>query len=335
MSNYTGYATYNICKDQFQVFIEQRLETADYERARAAKLQFWHGSKCWAGKWSTQAEDFILSLGFEIEDNDQADDVEARAERFTRYAERSAESADNAAEYLDTRANTERRKRLALSRLANETEKAEYWNERVAASIRHAAYKERPDVIYRRIQGLEKDERKHTKEMNDAEKNQIFRYAEFRRKPDGSTGAFIDPEKKAQAIIEAEPIKEHHRRWLEHAQLLLSYQRELYKQSGGIASDKTVIQVGGAAMVRGKFYEVKKLNKATFEYEDPYCHWRKFWKAKYAEVSEILTPAEWQARQPRPETEAETAQAIDALDKADEEKATAVQFSLFAEVCHA
>lgn len=293
MSTYTGYATYNICKDQFQIFIDQRLETADYERARAARLQFWHGSKCWAGKWSVQAEDFILSLGFEIEENDQPDDVEARAERFLGYAEGAAASAENAAEYLDTRANTERRKKLALNRLANETEKAEYWNARVAGSIRLANYKERPDVIYRRIQGLEKDERKHAKEIKDAEINQLARYAVRRMKADGTVGIFIDPDKKAQALADAEPIKEHHRRWLEHTQLLLAYQRALYTESGGIASDKTVIQVGGAAKVRGRFCKVTKLNKVTFEYEDPSCSWRKFWKAKYSEITEIMTPTEW------------------------------------------
>jgi hypothetical protein len=36
-------------------------------------------------------------------------------------------------------------------------ERAEYWEERAQASLRHAKYKERPDVRYRRIKKLRRN----------------------------------------------------------------------------------------------------------------------------------------------------------------------------------
>src|SRR5262249_9713118 len=129
LMSYTGYATYNITSDKLKLFVEERLSPTDYQTSRDAKFQRWHGTGCFAAKWSREAEDFILSLGFEIEDDDTPDDVEARAERFMGYADDAAEGAERAENYLNTRANTERRKRNGLNPLRNETARAEYWNQ--------------------------------------------------------------------------------------------------------------------------------------------------------------------------------------------------------------
>jgi hypothetical protein len=49
-------------------------------------------------------------------------------------------------------------------------ERAEYWEERAQASLRHAKYKERPDVRYRRIKKIEAELRKAEKHIARSEK---------------------------------------------------------------------------------------------------------------------------------------------------------------------
>jgi hypothetical protein len=49
-------------------------------------------------------------------------------------------------------------------------ETSNYWKRRAAGAIRHAKYKERPDVRARRIRGLEADRRKQERNKANAEK---------------------------------------------------------------------------------------------------------------------------------------------------------------------
>ncbi|MHB7192829.1 DUF3560 domain-containing protein, partial [Klebsiella pneumoniae] len=49
-------------------------------------------------------------------------------------------------------------------------ERAEYWEQRAQASLRHAKYKERPDVRYRRIKKIEAELRKSQKHIARSEK---------------------------------------------------------------------------------------------------------------------------------------------------------------------
>ena len=109
-------------------------------------------------KWTPEAEDFILSLGVEIEEDDAPDDVEARVQRFASYAEAAASSAESAAAYLESeRCNTARRKKCAANRAQNEAERAAYWQERILGAIGNAKYKELPGVIFRRCKELTTD----------------------------------------------------------------------------------------------------------------------------------------------------------------------------------
>jgi hypothetical protein len=135
------------------------------------------------------------------------DDPESRAARYVGYAENAAESAERTAEYLETRANTERRHRLSSGKLENEVEKAEYWRQRAQGSLAWAEYRQTAPVIKRRIEGLEKDERKHQKEIKDAFVNQCHRLGQILRKPDGKLGLFIKPEKREEAEREAASVR--------------------------------------------------------------------------------------------------------------------------------
>lgn len=286
---YSGSATYNICDDKLRASFDERLSPEDYKAIRAAGFSFWHGSKLFVSKWSVTAEDHLIGLGFEIDDDDAPDDVEARVSRFSTYAANAENSAESASNYAHSLVegipmgqpilvghHSERGHRATLKRCdaatrraLNESERAAYWNDRVAASIRHAKFKERPDLIARRILGMEKDERKYTKELTDKRKAELmaraFCDAKYKAERDQ-----IEFDKEAYRAAFAHSWAGHcafYQRWLEHVQNLLAYQRELYKQSGGTATDRNKPQKGGAvrcwASPRGGWSYVQKVNKVT------------------------------------------------------------------------
>ena len=92
-------ATYNICDDKLRASFDERLPEDDYKRIKAAGFSYWHGSKLFVAKWSVTAEDALISFGFEIEDADAPDDVEARVDRFSGYAANAESSAESASNY--------------------------------------------------------------------------------------------------------------------------------------------------------------------------------------------------------------------------------------------
>lgn len=162
-------ATYNITNDKLKLWPEARLSESEYAEAKSHKFTWWPGSKCFCAKWSPGAEDFITGLGYTIEDDDAPDDVESRVDRYQGYAERSESASSSAAAYLESeRCNTERRRKNAANGVERNLESAEHWHRRVEGAIRHAAYKERTDVIGRRILGLEADLRKTQKILDQA-----------------------------------------------------------------------------------------------------------------------------------------------------------------------
>ena len=71
-------ATYNITDDKLRASFDGRLSETDYKAIKAAGFSYWRGSKLFVSKWSVTAEDYLLGLGFEITDDDEPDNVEAR-----------------------------------------------------------------------------------------------------------------------------------------------------------------------------------------------------------------------------------------------------------------
>lgn len=163
------HASYNITNDRLKFYppAGERLSPEDYERARGCKFQWWPGQKCFSAVWTPGAEDFIIAQGYTIEEDDSPDDVEARVNRFAGYAAGAEAEAAAAAERA-MNATTERRERLASNTARNQAEEAEYWTRRISGAIAHAAYKDRPDVIARRIKGLEADKRRNEKHLKEA-----------------------------------------------------------------------------------------------------------------------------------------------------------------------
>lgn len=224
-------ATYNITNDKILVWFDERLSEADYARAKQCKFVWYPGRKCFAAKWRPEAEDFVKSFGIEIEADDTPDNVEARVERFAAHAEDAAASADSAQTYLDERANTERRRKNALNAIDKNLSKAEHYQQRIEAAIRHAAYKESVGVVGSRILELEKDQR----------------YWELRGQPptgkpdeyEGKKLYWVGQSRGGGWVEESKfkSMNEHAWRWLAHIEDRLAYERANYEAAGGCLDD--------------------------------------------------------------------------------------------------
>lgn len=286
------YATYNITDDKIRLSLGYKPNPEQVAAMRQAGFTWWPASRLNVAKWSTAAEDYVLRLGIEIEDDDRPDDVAARVDRFSVYAESAASNADSASRYAHNLlspipvgqpakqrlSTTLKRADGAMQRAVSETEREAHWRGRIAAAIAHAQYKERPDVIARRIKGLEKDERTYLRELRsqDAVRAQIFLdMRENVRKQLGAelamSGEVIVWIKANEETFDAELEKKyaqawgkHERwatRWLEHIRKRLEYERALLEAVGGSPKLKWDLQVGGKIQYAGNWYTILRLNK--------------------------------------------------------------------------
>lgn len=299
-------ATYNITtnKIKFAPPAERLTPEQDKER-RACNFVWYPGQKVFCAVWSPSAEDWIKSFGIEIEADDTPDDVEARVERFAGYADDAERSADSAREYANV-ATTEKRTERALNRAASEAERAEYWTHRIAASIAHAQRKDRPDVISRRIKGIEADLRKHTKNHEEALKwlarwqdvtpgdrdtaVKLANYGSFyvtaptSDNPTRQTSAWnaldtnqITPaEARTAALAHFSRSLDYTARWMEHLKMRIEYERAFLDNVGGDPVAKLAnVKKGDSVMWRRELCEVLKVNKTTMELKVPSRHWLK------------------------------------------------------------
>jgi hypothetical protein len=192
-SNSTTYtATYSPEDNKLRLYASSRLDAATYARVKSAGFK-------WAPKqgffvapmWTPGREDLLMELCGEIEDEDKSlvERAEERSERFTDYSESRTEDADRAQKAVADISDaipfgqpilighhSERRHRKAIERIDNGMRRAvkmwdtaKYWTDRAEAAVRHAKYKERPDVRARRIKGLEADKRKRERYQQEAE----------------------------------------------------------------------------------------------------------------------------------------------------------------------
>src|SRR5882757_8715224 len=184
-------ATYSPEDNKLRLYAAAHLPKEIYERVRASGFK-------WAPKqdlfvapmWTPEREDLLMELCGEIGDEDKslADRAGERAERFEDYSENRARDAETAratvAAITDNipfgqpilvghhserhaRKDTERVQN-GMSRAVKMWETSDYWTRRAQAAIRHARYKERPDVRQRRIKGLEADLRKQGRTIKEA-----------------------------------------------------------------------------------------------------------------------------------------------------------------------
>ncbi len=283
-------ASYNITNDRLKVWFAERLPADQYAEAKRLGFVYWFGSKCLTRVWTPEAEDFITSRGIEIEEDDSPDDSEARVERFGKYAANAEQSAESREDYLNTRANTERRQRLALAGAVRETEKAAYWQGRIERSIRHAAFKESPGLIARRIEGLTTDARKW--------ENQIH-FEDTPRNRNGSQ-IWVGNGGRSHGWWTTEEAFATHtqrcKRWLAHIEDRLTYERAILAAAGGLQADMAApggveIEVGGAVLCGGEWLEVTKVNPKSIEVYHPSSYsqkWRKLDRTTLSDVASKL-----------------------------------------------
>lgn len=284
-------ATYSPEDNKLRLYPVSRLDSETYARVKEAGFS-------WAAKqglfvapmWTPAREDLLIELCGEIEDEDKSlvDRAEERAERFEEYEEKRAEDAERAhaavAEIADgiplgqpilVGHHSEKRARkhaeridAGIRRAVKMWETSQYWAARAAGAIRHAKYKERPEVRARRIKGLEADARKQERSIKDAELflkfwrdvltldqakaisnvdhiSRCFPLADYPRNPPASQyeglmslwsaldGGIINAAQARDIAIPAhERSIEHAQRWLNHTNNRLAYERAMLDEQG-------------------------------------------------------------------------------------------------------
>lgn len=181
MSQYT--ATYSPEDNKLRLYAATRLDSETYNRVKANGFKWAPRQELFvAPMWTPSREDLLIELAGEIEDEDKSlvERQEERAERFEEYSENRKEDADRAHKAVHAIADgiplgqpilvghhSERHARKDAAKIENGMRKAvkmweqsKYWTDRAAGALRHAKYKERPDVRARRIKTIEADRRK-------------------------------------------------------------------------------------------------------------------------------------------------------------------------------
>lgn len=242
-------ATYRLATDRLIAEFDNRLSDDDYQAITAAGFAWWPQQKAFAAKWTPEREDLLTQrFGLDVEFDDDPDNAEGRIEKYLDHSHNALARAQNHHQrakdisdriplgqpilrghhsYSSAMAD---RKRIegAWTRFSEEYEKAQYWENRAHSAARRAAKREQPGTIYRRIERLETDLRKMERRLK--------KYPEY---------------------------QQHTQRWIDHINLQLAYERELYQQSGGIAADSQKLKPGDLVNWRNHWCTVEKVNKKT------------------------------------------------------------------------
>lgn len=186
-------ATYSPEDNKLRLYPAYKLDSADYDRVKAAGFKWAPKQELFvAPMWTPAREDLLLEMCDEIGDEDISlvDRAEARADRFEDYSENRANDAESARKAVSAIADnipfgqpilvghhSEKHARKdaqkiesGMRRAVKMWEQAEYWKQRAAGAVRATKYKERPDVRARRIKGIEADKRKQERYLADSDK---------------------------------------------------------------------------------------------------------------------------------------------------------------------
>lgn len=320
-------ATYSPEDNKLRLYSTSRLDPETYARVKAVGF-------IWAPRqglfvapaWSPSREDLLLELCDEIGDEDTSlvERAEQRSERFNDYSTSRSEDAEAARKAVAAIADnipfgqpilighhSERRARRdaeliqdGMHRAVKMWETADYWQRRAESAIRHAKYKERPDVRARRIKGLEADKRRVERNIDQTQKylaawkhegltsaqalaianyDHITVYYTKDKYPtstyEGASSVWsgldkgLINEQEAAALSCAAheryiPVAE---RWLNHYENRLAYERAMLAESGGTVADRNKPERGGACQCwvrRGRWIEILKVNKVSVTVAD-------------------------------------------------------------------
>jgi phospholipid N-methyltransferase len=311
-------ATYSPDDNKLRLYSVGRLSDEDKARVHAAGFRWAPKQELWyAPAWSPEREDLLVELCGEVGDDDASlvERAEERAERFEGYEERRRDEAHSAREAASRIADgipfgqpilvghhSEKHARKDAERIENGFRRAvnlwktaEYWQGRAASAIRHAKYKERPDVRARRIKTIEAERRKTARNIERTEREikwwrRVLEFADTSPAPELLRAAAVkvanvaggydrysrltrtenpsDPTTEAREAIEvAERFLVAIHRWADHEDRRLDYERAMLGEQGGTVADKTRPEKGGAvrcwASHRGAWSWIVKVNRVS------------------------------------------------------------------------
>lgn len=316
-------ATYSPDDNKLRLYASQYLDDETYSKVHAVGFK-------WAPKqglfvapaWTPSREDLLISLAGDIEDEDSTlfERQEERAERFNDYSSKRAAESEQALAHVDALTSaipfgqpilvghhSERKARSHAKKIDNGMkrvvmlfERAGYWEERAEASLKHAKYKERSDVRYRRIKKIEADLRKAEKNIVASEKFltlwrsenldlnmaraitnhdhisccftlekyprsvEISQYEGFMSLWSALSEGIINAEQARDiAITHHEKSVKHRQRWAAHYRNRLSYERGMLKEAGSIITRANEFQIGGQVFSRGEWLTIIRVNKSN------------------------------------------------------------------------
>ena len=315
-------ATYSPDDNKLRLYPLHRLDEEMYKRVKDAGFKHAPRQGLFvAPMWTPDREDLLIELAGEIEDEDQSlfDRQEERAERFEEYSEKRAVESGQVLAAVDSLASaipfgqpilvghhSERRARKhaqkienGMRRAINLFETSEYWERRAEASLRHAAYKERPDVRWRRIKKIEADLRKAERRLQDVQKfiklwssenlnramalvianvdhlHCCFTLEKYPRPPEKSQyeGSRSIWSALEEDIITAEQARDicipcHERtitrlsRWTAHYRNRIAYERAMLDEHGGVLASDTEMVPGGQVKSRGEWLTIIRVNRS-------------------------------------------------------------------------
>lgn len=282
-------ATYSPEDNKIRLSASQRLDKDLYLRVKAAGF-IWAPKQgiFVAPKWTPEREDLALELAGEIDDEDTSlvDRAEERADRFEGYSENRLKDAHQAKEAVDRIADgiplgqpilvghhSERHARRDAAKIENGMRKAvkmwetsQYWEQRAAGALRHAKYKERPDVRARRIKTLEAELRSCVADYTEhADVPHIMQHGWNAKEGDPVVEhCWVGPKGRGGRwvpVAALERIKAGNARWRQHYENRLIYERAMLGEQGGLKAESFDIQVGGMVQRRGHWFVVTKLNR--------------------------------------------------------------------------
>jgi protein-L-isoaspartate O-methyltransferase len=312
----TYTATYSPDDNKLRLYASARLDAETYARVAAAGFRYAPKQELFvAPMWTPSRADLLVELAGQIDDEDTSlcERADERAERFADYSDKRAADAKSAADgvariadgiplgqpilighHSEKRARKDAEKiERGMSRAVKMWETSEYWTDRAAGAMRHAKYKERPDVRARRIKGIEADKRKAERSLATT-KTHIRVWSTLHddeatsiRKSDGTPTTFIEralfivgtsaphsvandlraetitPEQaQARAIAAAERVAAHCTRWIQHYDNRLAYERAML----GEEPAKPAPEKGGACRCwtfRDGWSYIVKVNKVS------------------------------------------------------------------------
>jgi hypothetical protein len=184
-------------------------------------------------------------------------------------------------------------------------ETSNYWTARAAGALRAAKYKERPDVRARRIKALEADKRREEKRATvarahirlwaqlgnpykdgrpcDAELERVraLQITNYGGGPIGmwsglNDGKLTPREAQRTALKGLARTIASARRWVQHIDNRLAYERAMLEDGGGLPADRFALELGGRVLARREWSVILRINRkagavVSVRTTAPYC----------------------------------------------------------------